>query len=60
MVLCIDCGQLPDAHPTVLSLFFLIRKERENKTQKLVELDKDREATYQFPSWTKETSLGEN
>lgn len=60
MVLRIDCGQLPDAHPAVLSLSFLNRKEWENKMQKLVELDKDREANYQFPSRTKETSLGEN
>jgi len=50
---------MPDAHPAVLSLSFLNRKEGENKMQKLVELDKDREATYQFYHGLKKP-LGEN
>ena len=56
----VDLGQLPDAHPAALSLPLLNRIGEENRMEKLVGRDKDREIAYQLPSRAKQTQLGEN
>jgi len=56
-VWCVNLGQLPDTYPAMLSSLLLNRIRGENKMEKLIGQDKDRELTYQLPPWAKQSTI---
>lgn len=56
----LNLGLPPGAHPDALSLPFPNSMGEENKMNKFMGQDKDREITYLLSSWTKQTGYGQN
>jgi len=50
----LDIGHMPDAYTAALTPLLRWTGE-ENRMKKLMGWDKDREITYQLPSWVEET-----